>query len=79
MIDRAKLIDVAIGLNENYRVGKGEVPLEIGFLYGTVEFITALTLKPNESYSDVREEIAQEIDRKAAEKTYPLIQKNIEK
>lgn len=74
-MDRAELINTAAGANENYRIGDGR-ELELGFLYGTAELITTLTLGPDESYSDAREAIARQIDLEAATGTYPLLSIN---
>jgi hypothetical protein len=75
-MDRAKLIDVAVGLNENYRSEMSDLyKMELGFLYGTAEFVTALTLQKDESYCEVREEIARKIDQEAQKTTYPLLLK----
>lgn len=71
-----ELIEAAVGVNANYRVDSNNRDLEVGFLYGTAELITVLVLGPNQSYSDVREEIAREIDRKAAKDSYPLLPAN---
>lgn len=74
---REYLIDAAVGVNENYRVDDRDRDLEVGFLYGTAEMIVALTLEDGESYHDVREEVAQQIDAKAAQTTYPVLQAKV--
>lgn len=73
---REEMIEAAIGLNESYRIGEDVETLEVGFLYGTAELITTLTLGEDESFSDVRKEIAKQIDKGAAESTYPLLPEN---
>ncbi len=62
-MDRETLIDAAIGANENYRVNEDGGDMEIGFLYGTAELITVLTLQQDESYSLVREKIAHQTEQ----------------
>lgn len=73
ILDREKLIDAAVGVNENYRVAQDEHDLELGFLYGTAEMVVALTLREGESYHDVREQIARQIDERAAKQTYRVL------
>lgn len=73
---RQPLIDEAVGVNENYRTSEEDRNLELGFLYGTAELIVALTISENESYNDIREEIAQQIDQRAAQLTYPILEVN---
>jgi hypothetical protein len=75
-MDRAKLLDTAVYANESYRVDEDDRDLEIGFLYGTAEMIVALTIMDGESYSDLREELAREIDKRAAPKTYAILDCN---
>jgi hypothetical protein len=75
-MDRAKLIEVAANVNGNYRVDDNDIDLEVGFLYGTAELITALTLGKDESYNDVREEIARQIDLLAGGTSYLLLPAN---
>lgn len=75
-ITREALIDTAVGLNENYRTDETDHDLELGFLYGTAEMVVASTLKPDESYHDLREAVAAQIDKAAAEKTYPIMKVN---
>jgi hypothetical protein len=72
-MNRDELIDVAVGVNENYRIDDRDRDLEVGFLYGTAELITALTLGEDESYSEVRESIAQQIDQRAAKASYAVL------
>lgn len=72
MSNREALSDAAAGVNEGYRINQAEADLELGFLMGTAELITALTLQENESYSEVREAIATEIDKRAARSTYAV-------
>jgi hypothetical protein len=69
---REELIEAAVGVNENYRIDASDT-MEIGFLYGTAELITALTLQDGESYGEVRERIARQIDREAAKATYSVL------
>lgn len=76
---RESLIDTAISVNENYRCNAeepSERTLEVGFLYGTTEMIAVATLLTAESYQRVREEIATQIDKAAAKRTYPLLPAN---
>jgi hypothetical protein len=70
---RDELIETAIGVNENYRVNKFDKELETGFLYGTAELIVALTIQKNESYSELRGQIARQIDAKAAKNSYRVL------
>lgn len=68
MNDEETLLNHAAGVNANYRGVSGEEgrELETGFLYGTAELVLVIVgLKENESYSDRREQIAREIDRRA--------------
>ena len=75
---RAELLTNAVDLNENYRNDDSSAShdLEVGFLYGTAEMIVALTLKNEESYHDLREELARAIDSMAAERSYPVLNVN---
>jgi hypothetical protein len=74
--ERTRLIEAAVGVNENYRTDDTDRDTEVGFLYGTAEMIVALTLKDEESYGDLREELARAIDKLAAEQSYPLLECN---
>jgi hypothetical protein len=74
--ERTRLLDAAVGVNANYRNDDTDHDLELGFLYGTAEMIVALTLKDDESYHDLREELARAIDALAAEQSYPLLECN---
>lgn len=73
--NRDDLIATAVAVNEGYRIGDSR-KLEIGFLYGTAEMIVSLTLADNESYGELREELARKIDKEAAKLTYPLLPSN---
>lgn len=77
MVSREELIEIAAGVNEGYRIGDDKT-LEIGFLFGTAELITSLTLKDGESYHDVRLDIAKAIDNKAKLKTYSILSKEVQ-
>lgn len=74
-MDRAELIEIAIGINENYRTEDSPImkDLEIGFLYGCAEMILTLTLREGESYSEMREVIANEIDHRVGNSTYRVL------
>lgn len=75
-MDRNKLLEAAIGVNSGYRVNELDSDLETGFLYGTAEMIVALTLKDNESYGDLREELARQIDKEAGKDSYCILPSN---
>lgn len=73
-MNREELIATAVALNEAYRsTGEQDLELDLGFLMGTAEMVTTLTLGPDESYHDVREELAHVIDAQASVTTYRML------
>jgi hypothetical protein len=75
-MSRDTLIDAAIGANENYRdSAQDDRDLELGFLYGTAEMVVMLTITDGESYHDLRESIAKQIDEAASKITYRVLAK----
>lgn len=72
---RDELVEAAAALNEAYREGVDDLDLELelGFLVGTAEMVTTLTLEEGESFHDVREEMMHLIDSRAALTTYRLL------
>ena len=72
---RAELVESAVAENDAYRDLSNPRDLEIGYLYGQADLIVNATIGPDESFSDLRTEIAEEIDRRATEK-YPLLPVN---
>ena len=73
---REKLIEVAVTVNEGERDGGHTRERELGILGGTAHMIVLLTLCKDESYSDLYGDLRLVIDKKAGEKTYPLLREN---